>query len=381
MLLTKDIASYYLRLDQSCIFLPSHSSSEPSPCASGRFCLSISRPTSFKAITARVIGRLKTPRYGLFLPETREEVTFQQRQPLARSRAPDSFTMPAGDYEFLFELPLSDVIFDTIFGPKHEYHTYRVEVVIERWMRRDLVVSEPVRIYRYPRLGRHDLAEAVVSNSTQGLGYHLSIPDTRIQHGSTFPVDCWFVLPKGAALSRLRLRVIEKHELSFPATAAETVKYDTHFITSGATHVIFEKEWHFAPNPQGAPVCGTTTVDEHQISMPVLLPSKAIDCSQSYSSKCIKINHFLVIKAEFKDGSENTVREIAEAIRLHIYMKPDDGNDFFQNHLGMMQCEEGERSPPPFYGKHELDQMIPAPRELSVRVNSNIPFYPSGNVC
>ncbi|KAL4797739.1 hypothetical protein BDV19DRAFT_358599 [Aspergillus venezuelensis] len=379
MFLSKDITSHYLRLDDPCVFLPAHSSDSLNPFVSGRFCLSLARATSFKAITARLIGRLKTPRYGLFLPETREEVTFQQRQPLACSKAPASFTMPAGDYEFLFDFPLTDILFDTLTGPKHNYHTYRVEVVIERSMRRDLIVSEPVRIYKYPRLARHDLAKAMVSDSTQGIGYHFSIPDTLVHHGSAFPVDCWFVVPKDISLSNLRLRVIEKHELSFPATAAEMVKYDTHLITNGETHVIFEKEQLFARTPGESLARERSDTHERQISMSVRLPREAEDCSQSYSSKCIKINHFLVMNVDFKDGTGNS-KEIAEAIPLHIYMKPDDGNDFAESRFEL-ECQEGETSPPPFYGKHEYDQMISAPLDLTLASGQHNPIVSSVDVC
>ncbi|KAL4955529.1 hypothetical protein BDW69DRAFT_182463 [Aspergillus filifer] len=398
MLLGKDITSHYLQyainhchlmktlqltvelsLDQPCIFLPAHSSTGSTPSVTGRFCLSLTRAISFKAITVRVIGTLKTPRYGLFFPETREEVTFQQRQPLACSKANDSFTMPEGNYEFLFEFPLVDILFDTIIGPKHNYHTYRVEAVIERWMRRDLVVSEPVRIYKYPRLGRHDLAKAMISNSTQGIGYYFSIPDTLVQHGSAFPVDCWFVIPQGATLSSLRLRVIEKHELSFPATAAESAKYDTHFITHGTTHIIFEKEQCYPHSFPEAVGNEELDVNERQISIAVGLPRAAEDCSQSYSSKCIKINHFLVIKVEFKDNNASSVKQIAEAIPLHIYMKPDGGNDLSGCRF-QPQCQEREATPPPLYGKHELDRMISAPPELRLDLGPIPPVVSSVDV-
>lgn len=93
-----------------------------------------------------------SPRYGIFVAQEREEVTFERSQTLAFSKTRNAFTMPAGYYEFPFAIPLSGLRFDTLVGPKHEYYTYRVEVTVQRWMWRDLVVSQPVRIYRYPKL-------------------------------------------------------------------------------------------------------------------------------------------------------------------------------------------------------------------------------------
>lgn len=85
------------------------------------------------------------------MAQEREEITFERSQALAFSKTRNAFTMPAGNYEFPFEIPLSGLRFDTLVGPKHEYYTYHVEVTVERWMWRDLVVSQPVRIYRYPK--------------------------------------------------------------------------------------------------------------------------------------------------------------------------------------------------------------------------------------
>lgn len=92
-----------------------------------------------------------SPRYGVFIQD-REDITLERSQTLAFSKTRNAFTMPAGNYEFQFEIPLAGLRFDTLVGPKHEYYTYRVVVTVQRWMWRDLVVSQPVSIYRYPKL-------------------------------------------------------------------------------------------------------------------------------------------------------------------------------------------------------------------------------------
>lgn len=56
--------------------------------------------------------------------------------------------MPAGDHAFLFDIPLPSKVFDTATGANHQYHTYRVEAIIERRLKSDFVVSQPVRIYQ-----------------------------------------------------------------------------------------------------------------------------------------------------------------------------------------------------------------------------------------
>lgn len=59
-----------------------------------------------------------------------------------------SFTLPAGDYEYLIQIPLDRSAAETITGHNHEYHSYQVQVIIERGFGKDFVVSRPIRIYK-----------------------------------------------------------------------------------------------------------------------------------------------------------------------------------------------------------------------------------------
>lgn len=91
---------------------------------------------------------IHSPIEGLFGSESREQITFEREQPLAASKTLNAFQMPAGDHAFLFDIPLPSKILDTATGVNHQYHTYRVEAIIERRLKSDFVVSQPVRIYQ-----------------------------------------------------------------------------------------------------------------------------------------------------------------------------------------------------------------------------------------
>ncbi|KAL4755824.1 arrestin C-terminal domain-containing protein [Aspergillus foveolatus] len=266
--------------------------------------LSLTRAASFKRITVRVIGIMKTPQYGLFLGGSREQVTFERSQTIAYSKMREFFTMPKGDYEFLFEIPLPGALYDTLTGPNHEYHAYRVEVSVVRWMWPNLVISQPLRVHRYPMLSTGlGLSKAVKSCSSHDLEYNLSIPDTLVPHGSAFPVECWFRLSEGVTLSDLTVRVIERHRVCFTATATQAAQYDIHCITSDAHHVIVEEKYSYEDR-----LILLEDMNLQQISVPVRLPAGEGTCSQSYSSRNIQIEHVLVIEAELKnkDGESNT---------------------------------------------------------------------------
>lgn len=76
-----------------------------------------------------------------------EEITFERKQALASSKKLSSFSLPAGDYQLPFEITLDGHLFETIVGPRHQYHSYELYGIIERRLSRDIVVSHPVRIY------------------------------------------------------------------------------------------------------------------------------------------------------------------------------------------------------------------------------------------
>lgn len=78
----------------------------------------------------------------------REQITFERNQSLAASKTLSSFTLPAGDYEFPFLIPLTSDAAETITGVNHEYHSYKMQVVIERRFGNEFVVSRPIRVYR-----------------------------------------------------------------------------------------------------------------------------------------------------------------------------------------------------------------------------------------
>lgn len=131
-------------------------------------------------------------------------------------------------------------------------------------------------------------------------------------------MDCWFVpLSKTLTVTGITVRIIEKHELSFPATAAESVQYSTYFITSSESHVIFEEKHDFTV--LGGALSSGKDADVQQISMPVRLPGDPGACSQSYSSRKIKINHVLLVTVECVDGAGECVKMVCTFYPLYIF--------------------------------------------------------------
>ncbi|KAL5332551.1 hypothetical protein BJX70DRAFT_404483 [Aspergillus crustosus] len=290
---------------------------------------------SFKIINVRLVGRWKFPVYGLLHHQYREEITLEVTRSLAGSKTLKSFQLPKGHYEFALEIPLSNVRCETLVGPQHEYHSYRVEVLIQLpgFLARDIIVLEVVKIYRTPNVllshGPHTAEEC----SEQGVQYHVSIPNRAIPHGGAFPVECWFIPEsKDARLQSLTMKVIETHALRIEATAAESVQYDTHYITWNERHTVFEE----------------------RLDIAVRLPQSSDACSQSYRSSNINIEHFLLINAEFWHKDGRPMKLLTQRIPNSIYVAPGRLGE----EVVICDTTTGGYCVPPMYGEHELDQVL-----------------------
>ncbi|KAL3463680.1 hypothetical protein BJX64DRAFT_256715 [Aspergillus heterothallicus] len=358
MLFGTDIASYNLQLDKSSVFLPAHRDQGSSKSVTGHFQLSLARPTLFKGIKARVIGRLKTPRYGIFMPETHEETTtYERTQHLAFSKSLDVFTLPAGSYEFPLDLPLDKIPIETLTGPGHAYHTYTVEVVLQRRMARDITVSRPLRIYRYPSSDILEMWEKPCpeEKDNEDIRLSISIPDTLVQHGSTIPVDVWMEkLSESISISRITVQVHEKHDLCLTATAAETTRYQTHFITWHRDHIVFKEE---CSAPQLKRVQPDRT-NIQQMTIPVQLPRGLNVCSQTFTSRSIKIKHLLVVEVHYQNQTADAPTKITRTLPLYIYMAPIRGETCGSHTTRKCLEQKDGRDCPPSYGTHTVDQLI-----------------------
>ena len=130
----------------------------------------------------------------------------------------------------------------------------------------------------------------------------MSMPMQRIPFGSLFPVDCEFTLhSKHVRLRSITLAVVEKYNFRLSPTAAQ-VTLNMLSVRSSKSCTVF-KETH-AVNPDSGLVSCTGT--EWCMRVPVCLPQSLDLCSQSMTTRAIKISHTLLVTAEFedKDGKE-----------------------------------------------------------------------------
>ncbi|KAJ5966894.1 hypothetical protein N7501_003142 [Penicillium viridicatum] len=269
--------------------------------------------------------------------------------------------MPAGDHAFLFDIPLPSKVFDTATGANHQYHTYRVEAIIERRLKRDFVVSQPVRIYQVSDLETSYLTPhcplTLEGHSDENIQYCLSITDRNVPFGCTFPVECWFApLLKYAKLNTVTIKVIEKQTARLDATAAESAQHNMRFITAAQSQTVFSKIIDFSRDQS---VDDDSEV-EWRFTTPVSLPQSLDACSQSMSTKHLKITHELSIIAEFRNEAGDVTAVITEVMPFKIYMTPNAIGDNASIHGQDIQLMQGSQSPPPAYSDRFSDLIVSA---------------------
>jgi hypothetical protein len=221
----------------------------------------------------------------------------------------------------------------------------------------------------------------IEGHSNQDIQYCISIADRHVPFGCTFPVECWFApLVKDAKLSTVTVKVVEKQTAQLEATASESVRHNVRFITAAQTHIVFSKTIDFAEEHQAS--ADEFSEIEWRFTTSVCLPRSLDACSQSISTKHVKITHELRIKAEFGDESGHVVakvrvwdlggvdlvtdgNQIAEVMPFKIHMTPNVGGEDHSVHGQVIQhTVHDTRCPPPAYSDHFSDLIVSAANQL-----------------
>jgi hypothetical protein len=121
-------------------------------------------------------------------------------------------------------------------------------------------------------------------------------------------VECWFApLSKTTKLKTVAIKVIEKQTARLEATASESVRHNIHFLTAAHSQTVFSESIDFTQESSG-PENDSDTGIEWRFTKQVRLPQNLNDCSQSISTKHIKISHELVLTAQFDEAGQKTTQ-------------------------------------------------------------------------
>ncbi|GES61641.1 hypothetical protein ATEIFO6365_0011030000 [Aspergillus terreus] len=270
-----------------------------------------------------------------------EEITFERKQALASSKKLSSFSLPAGDYQLPFEITLDGHLFETIVGPRHQYHSYELiynPVVLEM---DDIWMSTP---------------RSIEKQWDNKVHYRISIPETNIPFGSTFPVQFFLApLSKDLRLGAVTIQVVEKHELKIRASAAYSVQYNVHFLTSTREHLVLSERYDSSDDyatREGAFEIEWTA--EKQVCLPDTLDT----VTQQVKTPNINIYHVLAFTIELR-GASGGLSTIKGTIPINIVMSPlVIGENGTVHGLDLGKPQYDPSFPPPLYEDHKTDLLL-----------------------
>ena len=128
------------------------------------------------------------------------------------------------------------------------------------------------------------------------------MPDVNIPFGCSFPTECWFApLSKDLRLKRATIAVTERQHVRLDATASESRVYNVTTLNSIKNYTVFSERHDICTEASAAE--HDCTPMEWRLNKLVRLPRSLDLCSQTISTKPIKITHALVITAEFEGAN------------------------------------------------------------------------------
>ncbi|KAE8383160.1 hypothetical protein BDV26DRAFT_277605 [Aspergillus bertholletiae] len=254
---------------------------------------------------------------------------------------------------------------ETIAFRGSSYHTYHVHAIIERRFSKNVILSEPIRIYKHfsieDSLYWMSALNSISKQWDNVAQYSVSIPDVNIPFGATFPLKLWVApLSKGLKLQALTINVVEQHELKINAPATYSAQFNVHFLSSKKENVIFS-EGHSLDD------CMTLESGESDIEWSatkwISLPQDLEAYSQDVSSSMIKINHQVEFTVELL-GMGGKLSMIKGTIPFNIYMSPQVISEHGTvRRLHVDGSLDEYMDPPPLYSKHQNDLLLPVLRD------------------
>ncbi|OIW25197.1 hypothetical protein CONLIGDRAFT_583411 [Coniochaeta ligniaria NRRL 30616] len=270
-----------------------------------------------------------------------------------------AITLPAGNYEWPFELELPGNTSESVEGLPEASITYKLKATVARGkLAYDLHAYKRLRIIRTLESSAleflHSMSvENIWPNKVE---YSILIPRKAIVFGSSVPLEMRFTpLLKGLELGDITIRLVEVHDIIVQGPTGHALK--EHKKEREVTHwtVPMSREEHWCDMIEDTGQEGwvmSTTLD---------LPRKIGKCVQDVNVQGIKIRHKLKMVVALKNP-DGHISELRATLPVTIFISPnmpldDEGNLVHGTPLSATP-EEARTMAPPTYGDHVLDEIF-----------------------
>lgn len=384
---------FEIRLDNEIIVLRGGDSEASSQLLKGVVVLCLPAALKVEDVHLRMIGQLKvgwndqriTPT-GISnnKVEKSTEIFSHRWAPFVGGGAPGSSSrgtlLPAGNYEWPFELVIPGHMAESIEGLQDSHIMYKLKATVARGkLAYDLHAYKPVRIVRTLDPSALELAHAMTVENVwpNKIEYQLVIPQKAIIFGTAIDIEMRFTsLLKGLRIGQIKCQLLEVQEFVLAGATAHSercYKYSRDVDTW--TFELTDDHYQDMLDDNGQ--------DGYTLKEKMPLPKSLNRCMQDVDVHGIKIRH----KVKFNIALHNPdghVSELRATLPVTIFISPNmpltaDGQLLDQTPLSTQTTDVIQHAPP-LYGEHILDQlyadvdqsgmMTPAPQS-----GMNTPFY------
>ncbi|KAF8864710.1 hypothetical protein BDZ45DRAFT_736833 [Acephala macrosclerotiorum] len=384
---------FEIRLDNEIIVLRGAESEASSQLLKGVVVLCLPAALKIEDVHLRMIGQLKVGWNDQRITPTgisnnkvdkTTEIFSHRWAPFVGGGGPGSSsrgtTLPAGNYEWPFELVIPGAMAESIEGLHDSHIMYRLKATVARGkLAYDLHAYKPLRIVRTLDPSALELAHAMTVENVwpNKIEYQLVIPQKAIIFGTAIDIEMRFTsLLKRLRIGQIKCQLLETQEFTLPGATAHTERFHKHQRDVDTwTFELTDENYQDMLDDNGQ--------DGYTLKEKMPLPKSLSRCLQDVDVHGIKIRH----KVKFNIALHNPdghVSELRATLPVTIFISPNmplsaNGELVDQTPLSTQTMDVVQHAPP-LYGEHILDQlyadvdqsgmMTPAPQS-----GMNTPFY------
>jgi hypothetical protein len=214
--------------------------------------------------------------------------------------------LPAGNYEWPFELVIPGTMAESIEGLSDSHIVYKLKATVARGkLAYDLHAWKPIRVVRTLDPSALELAHAMTVENVwpNKIEYSLVIPQKAIIFGTAIDVEMRFTsLLKGLRIGSIRCQLLESQEFTFPGASANSERQFKHSreIDNWTFELNEEEHYRDVLNDEGQ--------DGYKLIEEMPLPKKLSRCLQDVDIHGIKIRH----KVKFNIALHNPDGHVSE---------------------------------------------------------------------
>lgn len=271
-------------------------------------------------------------------------------------------TLPAGNYEWPFELMIGGDMTESVEGLREASIRYKLKATLARKLLHDLHAEKPLRVIRTLEASALEFLHAMSIENIwpNKIDYSIVVPQKAVVFGSCIPFEMRFTpLLKGLELGNVTIKLVEIHDIVLQSPAGNITRQHKREREIDSWTIQVTKEEHWQDMIHEAGPDGWEGQEGWVINSSLPLPKKLTKCLQDVNAKGIKIRHKLKLVVALVNPDAH-VSELRATLPVSIFISPNmpldqDGNLVRQLPTGA--AHEAANIAPPAYEHHRLDQL------------------------